>query len=388
MRRALTLARRGSGKTAPNPMVGAVIADDSGAIIAEGYHKRAGAEHAETAALKKAGKNARGKTLYVTLEPCNHQGRTPPCTDAILQSGIRRVVVAMPDPNPRVAGGGIQRLTDAGLEVAVGDGAQEAERLNQAFITWSRERRPYVVLKAAMTLDGKIASRTGESKYLTSEKALAHAHALRRNCDAILVGSGTVLADDPWLTFRGRGRHRDPIRVILDSRGRIAPTAHVLNDTSNAPTLLFTSESASVDWERDMFSARGEVVRVGTGVNGHVNLREVLEHLADRHILSVLVEGGPSIHAAFIEAQLADVWISYIAPLILGGTGAPSPVAGHGFALADARHLSIRRVLRRDPDLIIEADFLPKSPQMVPLLAQKEIIPAELMPSAIEGDVS
>lgn len=357
MKRALQLAKRGLGKTSPNPVVGAVITDPEGHIIAEGYHKKAGGPHAEIVALKKAGFAARGNTLYVTLEPCNHTGKTPPCTQAIIGAGISRVVVAMADPNPHVQGGGIDRLRHAGIPVDVGDGHDEAWQLNLPFVTWSRQHRPYITLKAAMTLDGKIASFTGESKYLTSAAALAHAHDLRRVNDAILVGSGTVLQDDPRLTYRGRARGRQPVRVVLDTRGRVTAAAQVFQTDRDVPTLVFTAESTDVDWERHIFSAGGEVVRVPTDDGGHVSIPDVLSHLADRHILSLLVEGGPTVHAAFVSRGLADRWISYLAPKILGGQAAPSAVAGEGFSLQNAPLLHIERVLKRGPDVIIEAQF-------------------------------
>lgn len=357
MHRALALARRGLGHTSPNPMVGAVLVDEEGHIVAQGYHARAGRAHAEAVALKKAGERTRGTTLYVTLEPCNHTGRTPPCTDAIIRAGIRRVVVAMADPNPHVAGGGIERLRKAGIVVDSGDGAEEALELNRAFVTWSRAHRPWVTLKVAMSLDGKVASVDGQSKYLTSERALQRAHELRRTHDAILVGSGTVLADDPRLTFRGTRRGHDPVRVILDGRGRIAPSAQVFQRESTAPTLVFTSEAASSAWERDIFSVGGEVVTVATNPDGGLALVEVLEHLADRHILSLLVEGGPTVHASFIREGLADQWMSYGAPLILGGQAAPGPVAGPGFPLHQAPRLKIQAIRHLDPDIVVEARF-------------------------------
>lgn len=357
MSRALTLAKRGLGSTSPNPMVGAVIRDAEGRIVAEGFHKKAGGPHAEADALKKAAKAAHGATLYVTLEPCNHHGRTPPCTEAILAAGIGRVVVASLDPNPHVAGGGIQRLRDAGIPVEVGDGRDEAEALNRPFLTWSRLGRPLITLKAAMTLDGKVADRNGRSKYLTSEAALAHAHELRRQHDAILVGSGTVLADDPELTYRGRRRGRDPVRVILDSRGRTPPEARVFQSPSTAPTLVFTTEEASVDWEREIFSAGGEIVRVDAGPDGRVSLERVLVHLAALQVLSVLVEGGPEVHGAFLDQGLADRWVGYLAPLIMGGAEAPSPVAGRGLTLPEAHHLDINSVQKRGPDVIVDAWF-------------------------------
>ncbi len=359
MHRALALARRGLGHASPNPMVGAVLVDEEGRIVAQGYHAQAGRAHAEAVALKKARERARGTTLYVTLEPCNHTGRTPPCTDAIIRAGIRRVVVAMADPNPHVAGGGIDRLKQAGIRVDLGDGAEEALELNRAFVTWSRAHRPWVTLKVAMSLDGKVASVDGQSKYLTSERALQHAHELRRTHDAILVGSGTILADNPRLTFRGTRRGHDPVRVILDGRGRISPNAQVFRQESTVPTLVFTSEAASSDWERSIFSVGGEVVTVATGSDGRLAVGDILEHLADRHILSLLVEGGPTVHASFIQNGLADQWVSYGAPLILGGQAAPGPVAGQGFPLHVAPRLKIQTIRHLGPDIVVEARFHP-----------------------------
>jgi diaminohydroxyphosphoribosylaminopyrimidine deaminase/5-amino-6-(5-phosphoribosylamino)uracil reductase len=357
MQRALALARRGLGQTSPNPMVGAVIVNEAGHIIAEGYHAKAGGPHAEVMALRKAGSLARGQTLYVTLEPCNHTGRTPPCTEAIMAAGIRRVIVATRDPNPHVAGGGLERLKDAHIEVQIGDGADEAEALNRPFFTWSREGRPYCTLKIATSLDGKVATVTGESKYLTSHQALAHAHELRRQHDAILVGSGTILNDNPRLTYRGKRRARQPVRVVLDSRGRIPPDALVLDPEVNTPALIFTSDRASDDWERQIFSRGGEVVRVTSDPEGHINLREVMAQLADRHILSVLVEGGPTVHAALISQGLADGWVLYLAPVILGGRDAPTAVEGAGFSLQSAPRLTLRQVRRLGPDVVWEGSF-------------------------------
>ncbi|PSR21303.1 MAG: bifunctional diaminohydroxyphosphoribosylaminopyrimidine deaminase/5-amino-6-(5-phosphoribosylamino)uracil reductase RibD [Sulfobacillus acidophilus] len=358
MKRALVLARRGLGTTSPNPMVGAVIVDPHGHVVAEGYHKKAGGPHAEVVALGRAGQAARGCTLYVTLEPCNHTGRTPPCTDAIIQSGIRRVIIATADPNPHVPKGGIERLRQSGIEVVVGDGADEARMLNRPFFTWSVVGRPWVTLKIALSLDGKVATTTGESKYLTSAQALQHAHELRRQHDAILVGSGTILTDDPHLTYRGRRQGSDPVRVILDSRGRVSAEAAVFQSESPAPTLVFTREDTSIEWERELFAVGAEVIRLSPGSDGHLSIPHVLSHLAERRILSVLVEGGPSIHAAFIAHHLADRWVGYLAPVIVGGVGAPSAVAGTGFSLDGAPRLHIETVARHGPDVVIDAQFL------------------------------
>lgn len=290
-----------------------------------------------------------------------------------MRAGISEVVAAVADPNPLVPGGGLARLQQAGLKVRVGDGEEEALALNQAFFTWSRHHRPWITLKAAMTLDGKVADRSGASKYLTSAPALKHAHALRREHDAILVGSGTILADNPRLTYRGAARGRDPIRVVLDTRGRISSQAEVFCVNSDAPTLVFTAETTDVDWERALFSVGAEVIRVASGPDGHVWLPEVIAHLADRRILSVLVEGGPTTHAAFLAHQLADRWVGYMAPRILGGTEAPSSVGGHGFLLAQAPPLIINRVMRRGADVIIDALFVPATPVSLPGQAEHQI---------------
>ncbi|CAB1130011.1 fused diaminohydroxyphosphoribosylaminopyrimidine deaminase; 5-amino-6-(5-phosphoribosylamino) uracil reductase [Candidatus Hydrogenisulfobacillus filiaventi] len=353
MRRALALARRARGRTAPNPMVGAVIVKD-GQVIGEGYHHRAGGPHAEVLALRQAGEAARGATLYVTLAPCNHHGRTPPCTDAILAAGIAKVVAAMPDPNP-VAGGGLERLQAAGVEVEVGDGAAEAEALNRPFLTWARHHRPLITLKVAASVDGRVATRTGRSKYLTGPEALAYTHRLRREHDAILVGSGTLLADDPLLTDRGPGRRRDPVRVILDGRGRTPPGARVFRAPSPSPILVFTTAAPGIEWERAVFAAGGEVIRVEADAAGHPRLEAVLEELADRHLQSVLVEGGPTIHAAFLQARLADRWVGFIAPLWLGGPVA-APVWGVD-TLEEAPRITFDAVRRLGSDVVLEGEI-------------------------------
>lgn len=361
MRRALRLAQRGRYTTSPNPMVGAVIVDAQGVVVGEGYHVKPGGPHAEIIALNKAGDRAKGGTLYVTLEPCNHHGRTPPCTSAITAAGIRQAVVATRDPNPRVSGHGTEYLASHGVNVTVGDGEDEAVTLNRPFFTWSLKQRPFFILKSAMSLDGKVATRTGESRYLTGAPALSIVHNLRRRHDAILVGVGTILADDPSLTYRGHSRGRDPVRVILDSQGRTPSSAQVFGSQSTAPTLVFTTDQAHEDWERAIFSAGGEVIRVDADSNGRVQMNQVATHLADRHILSVLVEGGPTVHATFVENQLADAWVGFVAPLIIGGP-ALTPVQGEGITqLANAPALTIVRTKLVGADVMIEADFVPSS---------------------------
>ena len=366
MARALGLARRALGHTSPNPLVGAVVADaKTGSVLGEGYHHRAGGPHAEVLALRQAGRQSRGQTLYVTLEPCNHTGRTPPCTDAIIAANIRSVHIAILDPNPEVAGGGVQRLRQAGIEVTVGELASDAFELNRPFFSWALYRRPFIVLKSAMSFDGKVATATGESKYLTHAAALEFAHEERRRSDAILVGISTVLQDNPALTYRGRRRGRDPVRVILDTRGRTPPEAALFHSGSPAPTLVFAGDKAPTAWERDIFTVGGEVVRLTEDEDGRLPLSGVLEELAARRLDRVLVEGGPTVHASFLRAGVADQWIGLVAPMILGSSGL-SAVGGLEYAgLSEAPALKIRRVRQLGEDALIEADFL-ASPMLQP----------------------
>lgn len=354
MLRALALARRGAGSTAPNPMVGCVVVHD-GRVVGEGFHRRAGEPHAEVLALADAGQGARGATLYVTLEPCNHQGRTPPCTDAILAAGVASVHVAIRDPNPVVRGGGIERLRQAGVEVVLGEQGERAFRLNRGFFSWALAGRPLVVLKSAQTLDGKVATATGQSKYLTGRVALARAHALRRSADAILVGVGTVLQDDPDLTYRGRRPGQSPLRVILDSRGRTPLSARVLAPGS-PPTLIVTSHAGAA-WIEAVRSQGHEVIALPPASDGRPGLAGVLTRLADRGVRTVLVEGGPTVHGGFVRDRLGDVWTAFLAPRLLGE---PARAALAGPALGDLEHaprLVIRRVRRLGDDAWIAADF-------------------------------
>ncbi|MCY0881648.1 MAG: bifunctional diaminohydroxyphosphoribosylaminopyrimidine deaminase/5-amino-6-(5-phosphoribosylamino)uracil reductase RibD, partial [Firmicutes bacterium] len=332
-----------------------------GNFAGEGYHYKAGTDHAEVVALKAAGDKARGGTLYVTLEPCNHIGRTPACTEAILAAGIRSVHIAMADPNPHVKGGGIERLRAAGLDVTVGDSEKEARTLNRAFIHWSETERPWVHLKAAVSLDGKIATKTGESRYISHPAALSFVHDLRRQHDAILVGVQTVLMDDPALTYRGTPPGRDPVRIVLDSHGRTPPSARIFQSGSLAPTLIVTTSHASLTWERDIFSAGGEVLRVPADESGRVALLPMLQQLGERHILSVLVEGGAHVHGSFIDADLADQITMIYAPIIIGGL-APSAIAGQGIAhLADSVRFAVESIATYGTDVCISAQRIQSS---------------------------
>lgn len=357
MQQALTLAKRAVGNTHPNPMVGAVIVRD-GQVVGRGYHHRAGTAHAEVLALAQARDAARGASLYVTLEPCRHTGRTPPCTEAIMAAGIREVVYALPDPNPRAAGGA-RDLAAAGITVHAGDGAREALAQNVGYLSWVVRQRPWVLLKSAMSADGKVATVTGASRYLTGDAALDDVHRLRARCDAILVGIGTALADDPALTCRRGRRRRDPVRVVLDTHGRLPPAAQVLNlaPPSAAPTLIYTGEHVSSEYERGVFARGGEVIQVEEAADGRLSLPAVLRDLGERGLYTILVEGGPTIHSAFIAAGLADAWRGYLAPLVLGGP-ALGPVGGTGWpTLAQAPRLTEPTVRRVGRDAVYHAYF-------------------------------
>lgn len=351
MKRALQLAYRGRFLTSPNPMVGAVVVDNEGALAGAGYHRRAGGPHAEVYALDQAGPRAQGGTLYVTLEPCNHQGRTPPCTEAIIGAGIKSVHVAMVDPNPQVTGGGIGYLRDHGIHVTVGELESKAQSLNRPFITWSVMSRPMVTLKVASSLDGKIAGWDPRHRYLSSTESLKAVHDLRRTHDAILVGVTTVITDDPVLTYRGKGVGRDPVRVILDSHGRTPSQAQLFHSGSKAPTLLYTTDAASVEWERAMFSVGGEVIRLPADASGRIPLGAVLEDLGTRQILSLLIEAGATIHGAFLAANLVDQWIGFFSPLLVGNDG----VSAIGSTLSPSVAATITECKRLGPDFMVRA---------------------------------
>jgi diaminohydroxyphosphoribosylaminopyrimidine deaminase/5-amino-6-(5-phosphoribosylamino)uracil reductase len=326
---ALDLARQAMGRTSPNPMVGAVVVKE-GQVVGTGYHVKAGAPHAEVLALNEAGEKARGATLYVNLEPCCHHGRTGPCTEAVIKAGIGRVVAAMTDPNPLVAGYGFSRLREAGVEVATGIMEAEALRLNEVFIKFVTTKTPFVVMKAAMSLDGKIATRTGKSRWITGPESREYTHRLRDRYDAIMVGVGTVLADDPSLTTRlPGGGGKDPVRVIVDSKARIPPGARVITRQSAAPAIVAVTPAAPVERVRELEIAGATVLYI-PGRGPRVDLRALFAELGSRGITSLLVEGGAGIHGALLDAGLADKVVWFIAPKIFGGSAAPGPVAGLG----------------------------------------------------------
>ena len=363
MRLALRLAARGYGKTSPNPMVGAVLVK-RGEIIGRGWHRRAGLPHAEIEALRdceRRGQKARGATLYVTLEPCCTHGRTPPCTEAIIAAGIKRVVVAATDPNPKHAGQGFKLLRRAGIKVVHGALASEATRLNEAFNHWIVYRTPFVTVKAAMTLDGKIATRTGESKWITGEQSRADAMKLRMGADAILVGVNTVLADDPALTLRSVvgcklkvESCRWPRRIVLDSDARTPLRSQLVTDRFASLTTIVVSKRAPA---KRVAALRKRVrVEVAPVRDGLIDLRWLVRKLGAENVTSLLVEGGGEVNASFLFGGLAQRVAFFYAPKIIGGRDAPKSVAGNGISdLKDALQLRDIEYRWLGPDLLLTA---------------------------------
>jgi diaminohydroxyphosphoribosylaminopyrimidine deaminase/5-amino-6-(5-phosphoribosylamino)uracil reductase len=339
MRRALQLATRGLGETNPNPVVGCVVAR-GGRVVGEGFHRRAGGEHAELPALRQAGRRARGATLYVTLEPCAHHGRTPPCAPLVASAGLARVVVAVRDPDPRVSGRGLRLLRRAGVAVTLGVCAAEAERLNQRFLTSARTRRPFVLLKAALTLDGRIATAAGRSRWITSPAARREARRLRRLHDAVLVGIGTVLADDPLLLPEPRTR-RTFTRVVLDTRLRLPARSRLARSaTARAPVLVLTARPAPAARRRALEALGVAVVELPA--KRRVLPARALAALFARGITSVMVEGGAEVLGSFLAARLVDEVALFRAPLLLGGRGSLGAFGGED-------PLEIGEALRLEP---------------------------------------
>jgi len=355
MQRALNLAARARGRTSPNPAVGAVLVKD-GQVVGEGFHRKAGTPHAEVMALQRAGESARGATLYVSLEPCCHMGRTPPCCEAVINQGVARVVAATLDPNPLVAGQGIARLQKAGISTGVGILQEQARRLNEFFFKYIKEGRPFVTLKTAMTLDGKIATHTGDSRWISSEAAREYVHRLRNLHDAIMVGIGTVLADDPQLNTRlNIEERRDPLRVILDPDLQLPLDSKIVVSSREQATLVFANRTG--DPERiKVLEERGVEVYSLEGEGPVLELDLVLKELGQRGICSLLLEGGAEINAAMLEKRLVDKLIWVIAPKIIGGKAAPGPVAGPGRQLmSEALRLDDVQMEKLGPDFILTA---------------------------------
>jgi diaminohydroxyphosphoribosylaminopyrimidine deaminase/5-amino-6-(5-phosphoribosylamino)uracil reductase len=354
MARALELARRGVGLTHPNPAVGAVIVK-SGRVIGEGFHVYDRRDHAEIVALKQAGRRAKGATLYVTLEPCCHTGRTGPCTTAVISSGIMRVVGAMRDPHSVVAGQGFQQLRHAGIEVAVGVCEQDAQNLNESFTRWIVTKRPLVTLKTALTLDGQIAQRAGSVTWITSPASRKEVQRIRHQADALLTGIGTVLTDDPRLTDRsGYPRRRRLLRVVLDAKLRM-PLRSELVESADRDLLVITSQPPNSRKARALVRAGAEVIRLPTR-RGHIDLRAVIRELGGREILSLLVEAGAELNGALLEGGLVDKMILFYAPKIMGMGGVPmARIPSRWFPKSSA--LSNLKLRHCGPDFIVEGYF-------------------------------
>ncbi len=359
---ALRLAAKGRGHTSPNPMVGAVIVN-RGKIVGQGSHRKVGGPHAEVLAVSQAGSRAKGGTLYVTLEPCSHlKKRTPPCVPLVITSGVRRVVVAMVDPNPQVSGRGIAQLKRAGIQVEVGCLEVEAQQLNEAYIHRVQTGRPFTILKAGMTLDGQIATAGGESQWITGDEARSQAHRLRADVDAVLVGIGTVLRDDPQLTARlgsdpAQLAPRQPLRVVVDSRLRIPIRAAVLQRQEDAHTVIATTRLAPLK-KIERLQARGIDVLIMPNAGGHLNLTALWTRLGQLGVTSLLVEGGSELNAAVLRAGLPQRLMCFVAPLLLGGQDAKGLFGGISpRRLRDAVPLKNLRMEPVGRDMLIQADF-------------------------------
>lgn len=354
MEQALALARLAQGQVSPNPAVGAVLVRD-GAVVGQGYTQPPGQAHAEIVALKQAGERAHGATLYVTLEPCCHYGRTPPCTRSIIAAGVAEVHFATPDANPLVAGKGRQELENAGISIFTGEHEAAARALNEAYFKFITTGIPFITVKFAASLDGKIASNTGDSRWITGEMARKRVHALRYWSDAILVGVNTVLTDNPRLTVRcganGGTTKKQPLRVVIDGKGRTPADAQLFREPGK--TLIALGKTAT-EQEKGVFTAAGAgVVELPQG-NGLVDLAELMRVLGKREVTSVLVEGGGITIGAFFDRHLVDKVVAFIAPIIIGGEKAVTPVAGNGFArIADTIRLKQISVERLDDDLMV-----------------------------------
>jgi len=352
MKLALNLAEKARGRTSPNPMVGAVITRD-GEIVGRGYHHRAGTPHAEIHAIADAGEKTKDAVIYVSLEPCSHHGRTGPCAQAIIQAGLSRVVMAMMDPNPMVSGRGKAALEARGIQVQTGILESEARKLNEAFVKYITTKQPFVIMKTAMSMDGKIATTSGKSKWITSQDSRRRVHQIRDEVDAIMVGIGTVMRDDPSLTTRlPNGHGRDPVRVILDSRGRISPEARVLHLDSPALTIIAVTSQASQE-KIAQLREQAEVLVV-TEQNGRVSLQALMRELGQMEIMSLLLEGGAEVNASALKERIVDRVMVFIAPKLIGGAEAPGPVGGSGIdQLSEAVPLTDISLERIGEDILI-----------------------------------
>ena len=354
MKLAIDLAGKARGRTSPNPLVGAVVVKDD-VVVGKGFHRKAGEPHAEVNALNDAGEKAVGGELYVNLEPCNHYGRTPPCTGSIIERGIGKVFVGMEDPNEVVAGKGIQCLRDNGIYVKTGILREQSYKLNEVYIKYITEKRPFVILKSAASLDGKIATMIGDTKWITNEKSRRFLHKLRGEVDGILVGIGTIMADDPRLTARLKGRKgKDPIRIVVDSKLRIPLRANVLNPESESGAIIATTQSAPREKIRELEASGTKVVVVGAK-NNRVDLREFMYKLGKMEVTSLLIEGGAEVNASALSSGIVDKVLFFYAPKIIGGVDALSMVGGKGIErLDDAAILESIKVRRFGDDILVE----------------------------------
>ncbi len=358
MQMAFDLAEQGRGCTSPNPLVGAIVVKN-GIVVGQGYHQFAGGAHAEVHAIDAAGAAAREGTLYVNLEPCNHTGRTPPCTHKIAAAGIERVVIGMRDPNPRVTGGGVEFLEAKGIRVTCGVCEEKAAALNEVFVKYIRTGRPFVTAKCAATLDGRIGTRTGDSRWVSGEESRAFVHELRHATDAIMVGAGTVAADDPLLTTRMKGRAgKDPIRIVLDPRLRTAPTARVLNHSSQAETLLVAGKEAPAPARARMHMQGVRVIEAETR-DGRIELDRLMDQLGQMGVTSLLIEGGSRVLGSAFRAGIVDKACFFYAPLISGGDDGLPICSGAGAQnMRDCLRLDRIRTRRFGDDVMIEGYLL------------------------------
>jgi len=351
MRRALRLAGRGRGGVSPNPMVGAVIVKGS-RVVGEGYHRRAGDRHAEIVALDEAGKKAKNSTMYVNLEPCSHYGKTPPCVGRIIEAGVRRVVVAMKDPNPLVCGKGISKLKRAGVLTELGLFGEEAGRLNEVFVKFTREGVPFVIVKSAMTLDGKIATVQGDSKWISCEKARRFTHRLRSGVDGILVGINTVVEDNPRLNVRHGKCSSQPVKIVVDSRCRIPVNSRVF---TGGRTIVAVTKGCSSGKTKELHNKTGAEVLVVKGNGARVDLKELMDELGKRQVMSLLIEGGGELAASAFSCGIVDKLFFFIAPRIVGGRCAPTPVGGEGIdRIGEAVKVSRMTARRFGEDILVE----------------------------------
>ncbi|QOR65331.1 bifunctional diaminohydroxyphosphoribosylaminopyrimidine deaminase/5-amino-6-(5-phosphoribosylamino)uracil reductase RibD [Cytobacillus suaedae] len=348
---AINVARAGVGQTSPNPVVGAVVVNEN-RVVGIGAHLKAGEPHAEVHAIRMAGEKAVNSTIYVTLEPCSHHGKTPPCAELLINSKVKRVVIATTDPNPLVAGKGIKLLRDAGISVEVGVRKEEADALNKVFYHTMSSKLPFVTLKAAISLDGKIATSTGESKWITGESARLDVHKLRHQHDAILVGVGTVIADNPSLTTRLPNGGKNPIRVILDTYLRTPIDAQIVTD-GEAETIIIVSNQVE-DKKKDLYQAKG--VKILSLETKNIVIHDVLTLLSTLGITSVFVEGGAQVNGSFVKEKAVNQVITYIAPKIIGGSNAPSSIGGTGFEkMSEVLQLTIESVEQLGEDIKVIA---------------------------------